>query len=453
MTVDSVSAHYRHEAGRRLVISATDAEPGSRRQFTVKYHGKPSAGLRIGLNKYKERTFFGESWPHLARHWLPVVDHPYDKATSEFIVTAPARYQVVSNGLLREERDLGDGNRLTHWKQSVPIAPWLYTIGVAQFSAHHAGSVRGVPLETWVYHQDAALGPVKFEATSRQAIEFFSDRIGPYPYEKLANIEAPGLSGGAEHASAILYGEEVMDRQRPIASLVAHEIAHQWFGNSVTESDWDEVWLSEGFATYLSLLFTEHYEGRDAFVSDLKRAQQTVASAAEKTPGQPIVHRNLDDPGKVLNPFVYQKAAWVLHMLRGIVGTGKFWAGIRAYYARFRDGNATTSAFRQVMEEQHGQSLGWFFEQWLQRPGSPVVRGKWQYDSASSKLIVDLEQTQPGDVFRLPMEISVDGRLDKLDMTTKRQRFEIGQEKAPSIVKLDPNFWVLMESRGLTRNY
>ncbi len=445
MTVDSVDAPFRHEAGR-LTIQVSPVEAGARRNFTVKYRGVPATGLRIGTNKYKDRTFFGESWPHLTRHWLPAVDHPYDKATSEFIVTAPVKYRVVANGLLQEERELGDGNRLTHWKQSVPIASWLNTIGVAEFSTHYAGRVRGVPLETWVYRQDAELGPKSFEEPSRRAIEFFSDRIGPYPYEKLANIQAPGFTGGTELASAILYGEDSVGGKRAVAPLIAHEIAHQWFGDSVTESDWDDVWLSEGFATYFTLLFAEHYDGRDAFVAGLKRARETVIKAEAKLPDQPIVHRNLADTGKVLNALVYQKGALVLHRLRGLVGTEKFWSGIRTYYARHRDGNATTAAFRQAMEEQSGQDLGWFFDQWLNRAGSPAVKFAWHYEGAGKKLIVELEQTQAGSPYRLPLEIAVDGRLEKLDMIAKRQRFEIASQKAPFAVLLDPNSWMLLES-------
>src|SRR6185503_14395530 len=114
---------------------------------------------------------------------------------SEFLITAPSAYQVVANGLLQEERDLGDGRRLTHWKQSVPIASWLNAIGVAQFSVHHAGQVRGIELATWVFHQDAQAGIVTFEEPARKAIEFYSDRVGPYPYEKLANVQAAGLGG------------------------------------------------------------------------------------------------------------------------------------------------------------------------------------------------------------------------------------------------------------------
>jgi len=435
MTVDSASVPYRHEAGRLYIARANE--------FTIRYHGVPKAGLRIGPNKYKERTFFGLSWPHLARHWLPVIDHPYDKATSEFLITAPARYQVVANGLLQETRDLGDGTRLTHWKQSVPIASWLNTIGVAQFSRHYAAPVRGVPLETWVYHQDAKLGPAALEVPARRAIEFFSDRIGPYPYEKLANVQALGFTGGIEFASAIFYGEEVLSGKRPTASLVAHEIAHQWFGNSVTESDWDDIWLSESFATYFSLLYTEHYDGRDAFLAGLRRAKQSAAAARKKLPDQPIRHRNLDDPAQVLNALIYQKGAWVLHMLRGVIGTENFWAGIRAYYARYRDGNTTTAAFQQVMEEQTRQDLQWFFDQWLNRPGWPALKSSTRHEGR--KLIVELEQTQPGEVYRLPLEIAIGPRIEKLGMSTRRQRFEIPLEKPPGPITLDPNQWLLLD--------
>jgi aminopeptidase N len=159
-----------------------------------------------------------------------MIDHPYDKATSEFIVTTGAKYQVVANGLLQEETDLGDGRRRTHWKQSVPIASWLNALGVEQFAVFHAGVVKGIELQTWVAHQDAAPGRIYFEPPARQAIDFYSEHIGPYPYEKLANVAAAGLSGGTEHASAIFYGERAV-RAAPATNLVAHEIAHR-FGDS-----------------------------------------------------------------------------------------------------------------------------------------------------------------------------------------------------------------------------
>ncbi|HLJ45772.1 MAG TPA: M1 family metallopeptidase [Bryobacteraceae bacterium] len=456
MTVTEVTStagnvQYRHEHDRLVLSLSTEGRSGEKREFTVRYHGVPASGLRIGNNKYGERTFFSQNWPDLARQWLPTVDHPYDKASSEFIVIAPSKYQVVANGSLEEELDLGDGRRSTHWRQSVPIATWLNDIGVAQFSARQIGAASGVPLQTWVYHQDRDAGMATFDEPARQAMEFYCDHIGPYPYAKLANVEAAGVNGGMEHASAIFYGEKSVT-MKPAVGLVAHEVAHQWFGDSVTEKDWDDVWLSEGFATYFALLTAEHYQGRDAFIAGLKTARDRIFALEKRSPELTIRHNNLSDMGKVLNQMVYQKGGWTLHMLRGVIGTEKFWAGIRAYYQTYRDGNASTDDFRRVMEDASGMELGWFFQQWLNRPGFPVIDGSWHYDPEASRIIVDLAQTQPGEVYRLPVEIGAGPFVEKVEMTQKTQHFEIKVEKEPPDVTLDPKTWVLMDAHFAKRN-
>lgn len=451
VTSNSDALRFTHDSDRLLITLPSPPKTGERRQFTVKYRGIAASGLWIGKNKYKERVFFSRNWPNLARQWLPMIDHPYDKATSEFIVTAPAKYQVVANGLLLETIDLGDGRRLTHWKQSIPIASWLNTLGVAQFASRNFGATKGIPLQTWVYHQDRDAGIVTFEAPARDVMEFYSDHIGSYPYEKLANVQAAGGGGGMEHASAIFYGENTVT-DRPATGLIAHEVAHQWFGDSVTEADWDDVWLSEGFATYFTLLAAEHYQGRDAFVAGLKRSREGVFRAEKSNPGVAVRHHNLADMKKVLSQIVYQKGGWTLHMLRGQIGTEKFWAGIRDYYRRYRDSNASSEDFKKVMEENSGVDLGWFFEQWLNRPGSPVIDGGWRYNSAAKRIEIELHQTQPGNAYRLPLElgVSVEGasqtRIEKIEMTQKQQRFQIAAEKEPLSVLLDPSTWILMDA-------
>lgn len=448
---------FKHQADLLRITLGSPSKAGERKQFTVRYRGVPAGGLRILKNKFGERCFFSENWPNNARQWLPMIDHPYDKATSEFIITAPVKYQVVANGLLQEETDLGDGRRLTHWKQSVPIASWLNAVGVAQFAVHHAGRVKGVELQTWVYHQERLTGPAWFETTAREAMEFFSERIGPYSYEKLANVEAAGFGGGTEHASAIFYGENSILTNpatgvvRSGTGLIAHEIAHQWFGNSVTEKDWDDVWLSEGFATYFTLLFTEHYRGRDAFVAGLQRSREQVFTVEKRSPGVAVLHSNLADMKNVLNQLVYQKGGWTLHMLRSVMGTEKFWTSIREYYRRYRDGSASTDEFRRVMEENSGLELSWFFKQWLARAGSPVVEGGWRYDAATKRVVLELAQMQAGDAYRLPLEIgfTIDGapKIERIELTQKQQHFEIAVDKEPATVTLDPNTWLLMDAR------
>lgn len=450
VTTGGKLVQFKHENGKLRIALDPAPKAGEKRAFTVKYSGVPAAGLRIGPNKYQDRTFFSNNWPDKAREWLPVIDHPYDKATSEFIVTAPAKYQVVANGLLQEETDLRDGNRRTHWKQSVPIATWLNALGVAQFAVRHSGNVRGVPLQTWVFPQDRETGIPALEGPARKAIEFFSDAVGPFPYEKLANVQAVGFGGGMELASSIFYGENDISNLRTPA-LVAHEIAHQWFGNSVTETDWDDVWLSEGFATYFALLFAEHYDGRDAFVRGLKQSREQVFASEKRRP-LPVVHDNLSDMRNIFAAPVYQKGAWVLHMLREQVGTEKFFAGMRAYYKKHRDGNATTDDLRKVMEEQSGQDLGWFFKQWLRRGGSPAVEGDWRYDAEAKKVVIELAQTQPGDPYRLPLEVSVTAKegeapkVVKIELNKAKQTFEIAAEVAPHAVTLDPNTAALVRA-------
>jgi aminopeptidase N len=445
---------FSHQDNRLRLVLPTVSRAGEEFTFTVRYRGTPADGLLHGNNIHGDRTIFANNWPNQVRNWLPTIDHPYDKATGEMIVTAPAHYQVVSNGVLIEESDRADGMRLTHWKQSVPIASWLYTLGVARFTAHHAGVVAGTPIQTWVFPQDREAGLSLFEVTSRRAMHFFVTQIGPYPYEKLANIQATGFSGGTEYASAIFYGEKGVNTGR---GPVVHEIAHQWFGNSVTERDWDDVWLSEGFATYFTLLFTEHDEGRDAFVEGLQSSRTQILQVERKLPNTPVVHRNLAEMSKVLNSLVYQKGAWILHMLRREVGTGPFWTAIREYYRRYRDQNASTAELRAIFEQVSGKDLGWFFAQWLNRPGVPKIEGSWRYLPARKAIEVTLSQTQAAEPFRIAVAVGVRKaaaerpEVERIELTGRTATKLIAVEGEPAAVTIDPDTWLLMEAGAFVK--
>jgi aminopeptidase N len=447
MTVQSVSEagaglSFRHEANRLHVTLARPATRDERRSLQVRY-----GGILIGPNTHGDRSFFSDNWPTKAHQWLPVVDHPYDKATGEFVITAPDHYQVVANGLLVEESDLPDGLRLTRWRQSVPIAVWLYTLGVARFAVDHRPAWRGRPIQTWVYPQDRDAGFHAFAEPTRAVLDFFEERIGPFAYEKLAHVQSNSVKGGMESATAIFYGDDSVTSERGTRwrNVQVHEIAHQWFGDAVTESDWDDVWLSEGFATYFTLLFAEHRYGRDEFVAGLESSRKQVLDFDAQHPDYRIVHDNLADMKQVLTPQIYQKGAWTLHMLRGLVGDATFWAGIRDYYARHRDQNASTADFRRAMEEASRQDLGWFFEQWLYRGGVPKLRGRWRWDPAAKALRVELEQTQPGAPYQLPLELGVrvadetEPRLERLVLRERRQAFTLALAAAPESVVFDPS--------------
>jgi aminopeptidase N len=493
---DSAPATFTHVDNRLTVTFARASRAGELRRFVIRYHGIPADGLRMGTNKYGERVFFSWNWPDKARQWLPMIDHPSAKATSEFVVTAPDRYSVVANGLLQSVVTLGDGRRVTHWKQSVPIASWLNAIGVEQFAVHYGGMVRGVELQTWVANRDLDAGIARYEPIARRALEFFSDYVGPYSYEKLANVAASFDRGGTEHASVIFYGDPGGTRSgespaalapagrggagagggrgaaagaaAPVAAVapsspgaggalggvVAHEIAHQWFGDAVTEGDWDDAWLSEGFATYFTLLYNEHYLGHDTFIAGIRAMHESAQRAAN---GLPLVHENIADLRGVIPPQVYQKGGSVLHMLRGQVGTDTFRAGIRDYYRRYQNRNASSDDFRRAFEETSGQDLKWFFAQWLHGKVNPAVEGGWRYDPVAKTITIDLAQAQGGSPYRLPIEVGIVSdssatvRTEKVVLAEAGQRFVISSERAPKDVVLDPNSWLFLPGLKFVR--
>jgi aminopeptidase N len=264
MVVESVSynntkASFSHKNDALIIQLSGRVPKDSTITFIIQYHGVPAGGLKIGPTKYGDRSFFNENWPNNARHWLPAIDHPYDKATSEFKVTAPSKYKVVSNGLLLEESIIDKENKLTHWKQSVPVSSWLFVLGVADFAVQYVDDFEGKSIQTWVYSKNREAGFYDFDEPTKKVLEFYSNYVGPYAYEKLANIQTPSVNGGMETSSAIFYGEDLVTGKRDerVRNVVIHEIAHQWFGNAITETTWDDAWLSEGFATFFTLLFIE----------------------------------------------------------------------------------------------------------------------------------------------------------------------------------------------------
>ena len=455
MTVKAVTrggtpTPFTHQSNRLTLTFAQPPAAGEEVSFDVQYHGAPANGLRLINNIHGERTAFSENWSNQARQWLPMIDHPYEKATGEFIVTTASTYQVVANGALVEELDLPNGLRRTHWRQSVPIVSWLYALGVARFAVKQAGTYHGVPMQYWVFPQDVERGYALFD---RDCTRVF--RVLRPERRAVCLREArtrPGRRPRRRHRARV---EHLLRRERRRRGQwpVVHETAHQWFGDAITEKDWDDVWLSEGFATYFTLLFTEYSRGRDAFVQGVQASRRTVLRLEQSSPNTPVVHRNLDEKTqRVLNNFVYQKGGWTLHMLRGLIGTETFWTGIRTYYRRYMNANASTDDFRQVMEQASAQDLRWFFTQWLNRSGVPKIEGSWRYNAERKQIEIALSQTQTGEPFRLPIEFEIETPpnvprrpIEKVTFSDRTATFTIASDTAPVNVVIDPNVWVLAE--------
>jgi aminopeptidase N len=415
---------------------------------TVKYSGIPVTGLIIGENMHGDRTFFSDNWPNKARNWLPLVDHPYDKSTSEFIIIAPNRYQVISNGLLVEESNLENNLKRTHWKQSVPISCWLYAIGVAEFAVDYVDYFDGKSIQTWVYKQDRDNGFYDFKIPTKKTLEFFSNYVGPFAYEKLANVQSNSVSGGMESATAIFYSDISVTGERSVRwrNVIIHEVAHQWFGNCVTEYDWDDVWLSEGFATYFTLMFREYAYGREDFVEGLKQARDRVFNYYEKDKKASIIHNNLSDMKKVLTyDLQYQKGAWVLHMLRNYIGDDFFREGIRNYYSKYFNSNATTEQFKIEMEKVSNKDLDIFFDQWLYKGGNIILDGDWTYNKNKKQIVINLKQNQnDGYYFDMPLEVEIFyenkilTKLHEIKIQEGSYNYIISSDEEPKNIILDP---------------
>ena len=457
--VADLTVPYTHQNDEIIISLPNPSVANSEIVFTISYHGIPFDGLIIGATRFGDRSFFCENWPNKTRQWLPTLDHPSDKATSEFIVTAPAHYKVISNGLLMEESDMGNNTRLTHWKQSVPVSCWLFVLGVADFAVKYVDQFNGKSIQSWVYPQNREAGFYDFDEPTKKVLEFYSSYVGPFAYEKLANIQSVNSGGGMETSSAIFYGEDLINGKRDerIRDVVIHEIAHQWFGNAVTETTWDDAWLSEGFATFFTLLFIENEYGKEAYTKGIMNAKKTVFERALKMPDFSIVSPRSAEKEPVTSELTYQKGAWVLHMLRNLVGDDDFQKGIRSYYTKFYNANATTDDFRIAMEKASGKDLKIFFKQWLYQPINPAINATWQYDAAHKKITIQIEQTQQGDiVFNVPVEIgfyklgSTTPTILKMNLNKKTQMQTFSVSGVPDKMELDTNN-ILLSNNSISK--
>lgn len=413
---------------------------------SIEYEGIPADGLIISENKFGDRTFFGDNWPNRARHWLPTVDHPSDKATLEFLIYAPEHYKVISNGTLFKESKLNNGIKFTHWKEDVPLSTKLMVIGVARFAIKNNGNYNGVPVSSWVFPQNSEDGFKDYQYGAKP-LQYFSEIIGTYSYEKLAHIQSKTRYGGMENASCIFYSERSVNGRNQQERLFAHETAHQWFGNSVTEQNWHHIWLSEGFATYLTHVYNQNFYGEEHFRNGLKKDRERVIKYAHKNLA-PIIDTTVTDYIRLLNANSYQKASWFLHMLRQNLGDSIFFKGLQKYYADFQNSTALTKDFKNVMETVSCKELDLFFKQWLWYPGHPVLDFKWKQTS-NNNLYITIKQIQPGYLFKFPLEIEIQYENGEIELQTirmdKKYTITYDTKKKVKSVVIDPDVKLLFE--------
>ncbi|MBI5372581.1 MAG: M1 family metallopeptidase [Sphingobacteriales bacterium] len=444
----SVPVEAVHSGNEISLNFSTKKSANDTASFTVYFRGIPADGLIISRNMYGNRTFFADNWPNRAHHWIPCVDDPADKATVEFLVTAPSHYQVISNGIQLEEINLTADKKFTHWSEDIPLPTKVMVIGVADFAVQHAGFVNNcIPVSSWVFPETMDKGFYDY-AIGRDIVAFFDQYIGPYPYKKLANVQSKTIYGGMENAGAIFYYESSVTGRRSEEGLFSHEIAHQWFGDMATEKTFAHLWLSEGFATYLTHIYMESKYGTDSLNARMKEDREAVLDFVRQSK-RPVVD-STPNYKSLLNANSYQKGGWVLHMLRRELGDAVFHESIRRYYAQYAGGNAGTSDFQRIVEEVSGRDLGQFFRQWLYTAVNPRVSVSWKYVPKEKNLLLTITQLQAAAPFEFPLELRLDmgenkSLLKEIVVSKQAETFTIPLGNAVHSIIADPEVSLLAE--------
>ena len=435
-------------------------------KVAVDYGGAVTDGLIVHTDSAGRWTYFGDNWPDRARHWIPSIDHPSDKATVTWKVTTDASRTVIANGSLVSTRAVRNGagpeRQETVWRESRAIPVYLMVVAAAPLAQYDLGDTacglaelqRCVPQSVYTAPEQRAMMPGPFGRAS-EIVQLFSRLVAPFPYEKLAHLQSSTRFGGMENASAIFYADDGFRRANMMDGIVAHETAHQWFGDAVTEREWPHLWLSEGFATYFAALWTRAARGDSAFRMQMADIRRTVLADSISVPRRPVIDTIETDLLALLNRNSYEKGGFVLQMLRAQVGERAFFDAVSAYYAKHRHGTALTDDLRAEMERESKQRLGWFFDQWLRRPGYPEVTAQWSYDSTAHEVVVDVTQGQRFGAFEFPITVAaVDssgvvrrGMVRMPAIVGAGKQLRISAPSRPAALVLDPDVELLA---GLT---
>ena len=415
----------------------------------ITLEGSPQDGLIIGQNKYNEPTIFADNWPNRAHHWYACNDHPSDKATYAFFVEAPIDYKVVANGSLISKSSKAERNsNVWHYVISEPIPTKVAVIGIADLLTKDVGQVGQIPILGTVYPKDSLLGLSSF-AVAPHILQFYQDLVGPYPFKELNNVQSTTRYGGMENAGCIFYDENSLNADLRSTHLIAHEIAHQWFGNGVTEADWQHLWLSEGFATYLTNMYIETYEGQKAFNKQLQSDRIRVINLYNNGFHQALVDSLTPSLLDRLNANAYQKGAWVLHMLRHEMGDSLFKLGLQQFYTNYQYQNATSQDFAHLMDSLSPKDLAPFFNQWLYQSGHPQL--KTRIFSQKGRQYLEVTQIQD-ELFTFPLQISIVEKgttIQTLELliTKRTQEFRMpnGVHAKDMTIDADPHLRLLFE--------
>ncbi len=442
-----------------IVTFEPPVPPDKETSLTIRYRTEPKQGLyfRTPAMGYKdgETHLFTQGEAIEARHWYPCYDSPNEKFTSEITCRVPEGMTVLSNGKrVAEEKDPSSGLIAVHWVQDKPHVTYLISL-VAGYFRKIEDQYKDIPLAFYTPPSQIDQAATSFQDT-KDMLGFFEQEIGvPYPWAKYYQVCVNDfVAGGMENTSITTLTEDTLftaefENLRSSQGLVAHELAHQWFGDLVTCKDWSHIWLNEGFATYYDSLYDEHKNGRDSMLYGLYERARSITGISNDT--NAIVRRTYDSPNEMFSYLAYPKGSWVLHMLRAQLGPDLYRRCIKTYLQRHQFDNVTTDDLRIVIEELSGHSYDRFFDQWVYHAHHPELEVAYGWDEKTKLAKVTVKQTQPlGNnvlLFNFPLSVRFKGKSGTLDrpitVQEKEEDFYFPLSEAPEIVRIDPEYALL----------
>lgn len=455
-TSDNIASFLFAESQIKLYFSET-YNTGDIIEFTIGYAGVPFLennikGLRYETHGNNEPIIASLSTPYLAHNWWPCKDGTLDKAESIAVnITIPdttiAGIPVIalSNGTLQSTTTAG-GKKTFHWTHDYPIVPYYVMVAISNFKTFEQEYDNGEQSFTLRYHVFEETFDVSQAGVEQMpnAMAFFCDIFGPYPFpDDGYAMTQLGYYGGIENQTNSIVGH-MTPGWLPVS---VHELAHQWFADMITCTTWNHAWINEGLASYSEALYFEHANGFAAYEADMVNN--------EFYGGNKIYAEDVSDPFNVFRSVIYKKGAYVLHMLRKVVGDGAFFEGLKTFATStdFQYGHATTEDFQTVFEEVSGQNLGYFFHQWIYESGHPIYH--YNFTQSATALNINIEQRQDAQgfypLFTMPLDIEItyiDGSTEIVNYfnTAALQTFTMPITQEVTDIQLDPNKWVLKQS-------
>ncbi len=477
--IDGTSASFLRMPGKVIVVAGIPLQRGKEAAVQIAYEmpsGRNGGGAN-GIGGFtwidprlsdpdRKPAFFTQGETTTNRNWVPCFDAPNDKCTSESIVTVPDNWEVVGNG--RDEgssRNAEKNTRTFHFKMNQPHSTYLFSLAGGEFDVRKS-SWQGVSLVYVTPKGKGDLIPGSFGNTP-DMLSFISKLVGvKYPWPKYAQDAMYDFGGGMENVSATTLGEGSLTDLRagvyPMSSLNSHELSHQWFGDLVTCKDWGDIWLNESFATFFEMLYLEHLQGEDVYAQERENNRLQYLREANNRYKRPLSIKLYSNPDVLFDGHTYPKGGDILHMLRRILGDDALFRGLGHYLRENMYKPVDSHDLEKAIMEETGQNVEPFFDQWIFKPGHPILDSEWRYDEVFHEVVLTIKQTQdtadgtpiysiPLNIAMLRTEAGTGAERTQVNLDKAVQEFRISVKYKPDVVLIDPDHDILKETKEIQR--